>query len=236
MDTLEIIRQLRADPALADELRAALLSQEFLGLPGHVAKVEERLLKLEERMAKVEERLLKLEERMAKVEERLLKLEERMAKVEERLAKVEDDLGEVKGAQFEDRVRSDPRRYLSRLIRRPVATAPDDFDLSLLDEDDADFLRQGDAVVRGLLAGSGEEVAAAVEASWKAHQDDLDKATKRAPLLARVCGLPVLPVVVSHDRPSLVVIEHARAAGVGLLVAGGRPPLSQAQPVHASAA
>ncbi len=229
MDALGIIRQLRADPALADELRAALLSQEFLELP-------ERTSKLEERMAKVGERLLKLEERMAKVEERLLKLEERMAKVEERLLRVEDDLGELKGAQFEDRVRANPRRYLSRAVRGPVTTEPDDFDLSMLTEDDADYLRQVDAVVRGQLPASGEQVVAAVEASWRAHQDDLDKATKRAPLLARVSRLPVLPLVVSHEKPAHVVVEHAQAAGVGLLVAGGTPPLAEAQPVRVGAA
>jgi hypothetical protein len=235
VDTLGIIRQLRADPALADELRAVLLSQEFLGLP-------ERVSKLEERMAKVEERLLKLEERMAKVEERLLKLEERMAKVEERLLKLEErlikiegDLGEVKGTQFEDRVRGDPRRYLSRAVRRPVTMAPDDFDLSALDEDDAEYLRQVDAVVRGHLPASGEEVAAAVEATWVAHQDDLDKAARRAPLLAMVSGLPVAPLVVSHEKPAQVLVERARAAGVGLLVAGGAPPLAEAQPVRAGA-
>ena len=201
MDTLGIIRQLRADPALADELRAALLSQEFLELP-----------------------------------ERTSKLEERMAKVEERLLRVEDDLGELKGAQFEDRVRANPRRYLSRAVRGPVAEEPDDFDLSMLTEDDAEYLRQVDAVVRGQLPASGEQVVAAVEASWRAHQDDLDQATKRAPLLARVSRLPVLPLVVSHEKPVHVVVEHARAAGVGLPIAGGTPPLAEAQPVRVGAA
>ncbi len=40
MDTLKIIRQLQADPALKAELRALLLSEEVLALPEKMDRVE----------------------------------------------------------------------------------------------------------------------------------------------------------------------------------------------------
>jgi vacuolar-type H+-ATPase subunit I/STV1 len=255
MDTLGIIRQLRADPALADELRAALLSQDFLELPERIGRLEERVAKLderigrlEERVAKLDERIGRLEERVAKLDERIGRLEERVAKLDERLAKlelqvaemearltrrlerVEHDTAALKGMLFEARLREDPRHYLSKLARRAVLAAPEDFDLSALDEVDADYLRDIDAVVRGQQPGTGQDVMLAVEVSWAAHQDDLDKVARRARLLARASGELVLPVVVSHDPPAQVVIDHAQAAGIALVVAGGSPPLSEGSP------
>ena len=46
MDTLEIIRQLQADPALKAELRAVLLSEEVLGLPELVRENSRRIAAL----------------------------------------------------------------------------------------------------------------------------------------------------------------------------------------------
>jgi hypothetical protein len=43
MDTLEIIRQLQADPALKAQLRAVLLSEEVLALPEKMDRVESQI-------------------------------------------------------------------------------------------------------------------------------------------------------------------------------------------------
>ena len=49
MDTLEIIRQLQADPALKAELRAFLLGEEVLGLPELVKDNSQQIATLVER-------------------------------------------------------------------------------------------------------------------------------------------------------------------------------------------
>ena len=248
MDTLGIIRQLRADPALADELRSVLLSQDFLELPERIARLEERMAKLEERTAKLEESVAKLDERVAKLEESVAKLEESVAKLDERVAqlrldltemdgrltsrlnRIENDMAVLKGMGLEDRVRDNPSRYLSQVVRQPRLASPDDFDLTVLDPLDAGYLLDIDAILRGQSLHGGGEVLLAVEVAWTAHQDDLDKVARRARLLARASRAPTLPVVVSHDPPAQVVVDHAQAAGIALLASDNVPPLSEATP------
>lgn len=248
MDTLEIIRQLRADPALADELRAVLLSQEFLQLPERIGRVELELTELRRELAEmdarltsrldavegrfdaVEGRLEAVEGRLDAVEGRLEAVEGRLDVGDRRLQNLEDGVSALKGGDLERRVRGNPRRYLGRVLEGAVLVSPDDFDISALDADEEQHLRDGDVIVRGKSGRSGPEVVALVETAWVAHQDDLDKATRRAPLLARVSGLPALPVVVSRERPAAVVIEHAQQSGVALVLASPAEALSTASP------
>jgi predicted nucleic acid-binding Zn-ribbon protein len=272
VDTLEIIRQLRADPALADELRAVLLSQELLQLPERVGKVELQVAELrrelaemdarltgrldsvdrrfdsvdqrldsvdrrfdsvDQRLDSVDRRLDSVDRRLDSVDQRLDSVDRRLDSVDQRLHTVEDGMAGLKGDDFERTIKENPRRYLSRLLEGAVFVTPDDFDLHALDADEEHRLRQGDVIVRGRLRGSGEEVAAVVETAWVAHQDDLNKATRRAPLLARASGLPVLPVVVSRDLPAAVVIEHAQQSGIALVLAGPAEVVSPGSPLAA---
>jgi hypothetical protein len=237
VDTLEIIRQLRADPALADELRAVLLSQELLQLPERVGKVELQVAELRRELAEMDARLTgrldSVDRRFDSVDQRLDSVDRRFDSVDQRLHTVEDGMAGLKGDDFERTVKENPRRYLSRLLEGAVFVTPDDFDLHALDADEEHRLRQGDVIVRGRLRGSGEEVAAVVETAWVAHQDDLNKATRRAPLLARASGLPVLPVVVSRDLPAAVVIEHAQQSGIALVLAGPAEVVSPGSPLAA---
>jgi tetrahydromethanopterin S-methyltransferase subunit G len=279
VDTLEIIRQLRADPALADELRAVLLSQELLQLPERVGRVElqvaelrrelaemdarltgrldsvdqrfdsvdqrfdsvdqrfdsvdQRFDSVDQRFDSVDRRLDSVDQRFDSVDQRFDSVDRRLDSVDLRLHTVEDGMAGLKGDDFERTVKENPRRYLSRLLEGAVFVTPDDFDLHALDADEEHRLRQGDVIVRGRLRGSGEEVAAVVETAWVAHQDDLNKATRRAPLLARASGLPVLPVVVSRDLPAAVVIEHAQQSGIALVLAGPAEVVSPGSPLAA---
>jgi hypothetical protein len=258
VDTLEIIRQLRADPALADELRAVLLSQELLQLPERVGRVELQVAELRRELAEMDARLTgrldsvdqrfdsvdrrfdsvdqrfdSVDRRLDSVDRRFDSVDRRLDSVDLRLHTVEDGMAGLKGDDFERTVKENPRRYLSRLLEGAVFVTPDDFDLHALDADEEHRLRQGDVIVRGRLRGSGEEVAAVVETAWVAHQDDLNKATRRAPLLARASGLPVLPVVVSRDLPAAVVIEHAQQSGIALVLAGPAEVVSPGSPLAA---
>ncbi len=73
VDTLDIIRQLEADPALRAQLRAVLLGDEFLGLPGQVGRLEAAVQRLAEAQARTDARLERLEaavERLAEAQAR----------------------------------------------------------------------------------------------------------------------------------------------------------------------
>ncbi len=70
MDATEIIRQMRENPALAEEMRAVLLSEELLSLPMKVSQMDLRLTEQINKLAiRVEELATRLEELATRVEE-----------------------------------------------------------------------------------------------------------------------------------------------------------------------
>ena len=88
MNTLEIIEEMRANPALAEELRAVVLSRELLALPERMASVDDRLARLLEVSERHEATLERLEatvERHEAILTRLLEVSERHEATLERL-------------------------------------------------------------------------------------------------------------------------------------------------------
>ena len=69
MNTLEIIEEMNTNPALAEDLRAVILTRDLLRLPADVATIDERLDKLVQISARHEETLAQLVESTKKLEE-----------------------------------------------------------------------------------------------------------------------------------------------------------------------
>ncbi len=98
MDATEIIRQMRENPALAEEMRAVLLSEELLSLPMKVSQMDLRLTEQINKLAiRVEELATRLEELATRVEELAeaqsrteARLEELATRVEELATRVEE--------------------------------------------------------------------------------------------------------------------------------------------------
>ena len=161
-----------------------------------VTDTERQVAELRRDIAEMDARLAS---RLERVEQHLDGMDRRNDGMERRLKTVEDGVGELEGDSLERRVKENPRRYLGPVVTGAVLVSPDDFDISTLDNNDEQFLREGDVIVRGASVPSGQEVVAVVETAWMAHQDDLDKAMRRVPILARVSRLPALPLVISLD-------------------------------------
>jgi len=85
--------------------------------------------------------------------------------------------------------------------------------------------------VAGREKGAASELLAAVEISWRAHVDDLERACQRAGLLARVTGGAVVPVALSNDDPGPAVVARAMELGVTLLVDDEIEPRTPVRPV-----
>ena len=96
MEARDIIRQMREDPALADELRAVLLSQELLHLPEVVALQGQTLARLTDRVDALTERMDALTERMDALTERMEALTERMEALVGVVAQLARDHGELR--------------------------------------------------------------------------------------------------------------------------------------------
>jgi hypothetical protein len=107
MDTLGIIRQIESDPGLRAQLRAVLLGDELLGLPGQVAQ------------------MIEVQRQMQAVLEAMV---ERMDRMEERQDRMEADVGVLKGSDLERRVRERPRQVLPEGLARTKVLDDDDLD------------------------------------------------------------------------------------------------------------
>ena len=205
MDTLEIIRQLQADPALKAELRAILLGEEVLGLPELVKENSRHIAALTERMERVDEQIAALTEAVRSHDKRLQRLE--------------NQVGEIDGGQLEDDVRNHPRQYLRRIRMtglRILSEDERDEVLHGLTEDDQLELDRVDAMLVGNRQEDGRQAYVAVEASATAESHDLERALKRAQLLAKATHAPALPLVVTRYSPGGLILARAKNKGIAL--------------------
>ena len=112
------------------------------------------------------------------------------------------DVGELKGSDLERRYRERPFAYFQRLIRQAHTLSGDELNAMLdravtagqLTDEDVDEIVWADAIVRGRRREDDQEVFLVVEASWGVGPYDVQRADKRAKLLAKA-GVITLPVV-----------------------------------------
>jgi len=198
MDTIEIIRQVQADPALKAELRAVLLGEEVLGLP--------ELVKDNSRQ-------------IAENSRQIATLTEAIKAHDKRLQRLENQVGEIDGGQLENDVRNHPRQYLRRIHMVGLRTLSDDERdeiLRGLAENDQLELDRVDAMLVGNRQEDGKQAYVAVEASATAENHDLERALKRAQLLAKATHAPALPLVVTRVTPGGLILNRAKGKGIAL--------------------
>ena len=234
--TKDDFRQLResADANIA-RLDAALvrLAEAQAHTAERVACVEDRLTVVEDRLTSVEDRLTVVEDRLTSVEDRLTRLEEIVTRLAEAQARTEKQLEELVGIVSKLVVRSDRHEgtllelkfrdrlpaYLGRLLRKAkVIDASDLLDvieprLAAVAVDD--FLR-ADVVATGTI--DGRQTYLVGEISYKADEDDVMRAARRAGSLVKA-GLPATPLVACESIPPQTA-EYARREGVRVWVDG----------------
>jgi hypothetical protein len=180
----------------------------------HIAQrleqTEQRLERLETTVQTLADTLLRLTQQVAKLTEAHLRLEHRMERVE-------GSVGDLKGITLEMRYYNRAFAYFSRVVRRAHALSGDELHAliepaiaqGMLSEEGADDVVQADVVVRGRLRDDGSEVYLVVEVSWDVGTGDVERAVRRASLLAQT-GVPTLPVV-AGEHITEEAAELARA-------------------------
>jgi chromosome segregation ATPase len=129
-------------------------------------------------------------------------MEESTATLTTAVGRLQDDVGELKGSDLERRYRERPFAYFQRLIRQAHTLTGEELNAMLdravtagqLTEEDVDEIVWADAIVRGRRREDDQEVFLVVEASWGVGPYDVQRADKRAKLLAKA-GVITLPVV-----------------------------------------
>jgi len=196
MDTLGIIRQIESDPGLRAQLRAVLLGDELLGLPGQVAQLIEVQRQMQavleamvERMDRMETVLEAMVERMDRMEAVLEAMVERMDRMEARQDRMEADIGVLKESDLERRVRERPRRVLPEAFTRTKVLDDDDLDELIdrlhrkraLTSEERRRLVQTDLLV---AAHKGtKRVTVVAEVSARLHANDVTRVAESARIL-----------------------------------------------------
>ena len=247
-DVRDLVRLLDERPEWRAEVRRQLLSDEFLAMPEQIAHQRTDIQRIEEQIAEVRLRTERAEEQIAELrldmERRFRSIEEQIAKqrlaTEARFEQVEDqiaaltrtvdtlrdDVGELKGDSLERRYREKAGAYFGGLLRRTHVLTDDELsemlddavERGVLTENESDEVTWADAVVRGRRRGDRAPVVAVAEVSWGVGVKDVERAVRRADLVARL-GVTTLPVV-GGKAVTREAAELARQQGVWQLFDG----------------
>ena len=208
-DFRDLVQLLDQHPDWREEMRRLVLTDEVLSLPSAVRELVEaqhrtdgHIEQLTGRMDQLTERVDQLTVRMDQLTERVDQLTVRMDQLTEALTKVSNDVDWLKGDQLERRYRERGPAYFAPLIRHAHVLSSDEWvslvegalDQGQISEQEADDLLQTDAIVRGRRREDGTEVYLVVEVSWGVGISDVQRASERAAMLARI-GKTSLPVV-----------------------------------------
>jgi hypothetical protein len=209
----DLIRLLQERPEWRADLRRLVLTDELLALPELVRELvqaqqrtEGRVGRLEESVeslrAETERRFQELATAQLTLTRRIDDLREAVQTLADRTYTLTTDVGELKGSDLERRYRERPFAYFQRLVRQAHTLSGDELNAMLdravtagqLTEEDVDEIVWADAIVRGRRREDDQEVYLVVEASWGVGPYDVQRADKRAKLLAKA-GVTTLPVV-----------------------------------------
>ncbi len=233
----------RLEAVVAELAEAQRRTEERLGrLEAVVAELAEaqrrteaRVEELAEAQRRTEARVEELAEAQRRNEEEIARLINAVASMERRLDAMGDELrwvrtsvDDLRGFRRESEFREKAHAYLGRVmvdcrvlsrneLSRLVGGAVRQGIISL--DDQAEIL-WADAVLRGELLGTGEEVYAVVEVSTLVEPDDVERARDRARRLQRVVGGRVVPAV-AGERVSAAAEELARQEEA-LVITNGR--------------
>ena len=184
----DLIRLVESHPEWRAELRRLVLTDELLALPEQVGVLTREVTTL----ATTQQRL----------EEQMTMLTIQVTSLARSVQTLTDDMGEVKGKILEADYRTKGPAYFGRLIRRPHVLTSDELvtlledarEHGVLSDAEVQELYDADLVVRGRRAMDGTQVYLVVEVSWGVGPYDVERAARRAALLARI-GVAVIPVV-----------------------------------------
>ena len=188
----DLVRMLEERPEWRSELRRLVLTEELLALPAQLAELR----------LHTEQRFQDLAVAQRRTEERIAAVSAQLADLIQVVQTFATDLGELKGRSLEREYHTKVYAYFSRLVRRAHVLSPDELtslledalDREVLSEDQAEDVSLADVILRGRRRSDGAEVFLVVEISWGVGPQDVERATRRAALLAHT-GTPALPVV-----------------------------------------
>lgn len=198
-DVDAFIEAIQHDPLLRDRVAKAILHEDFLALPGIVARLGDRIEQLAERM-----------------DAQTLRMDE-LIRVTSNLA---GRTGNLEGWRFEAEYRDRLASHLARRYRgvRPLVLGNMPALIKALDdgrigEQEWDDVIRLDAAAEGRPKGGGDEMVIVMELSRTVDINDVERVARRADIIRRA-GVIVDAIV---DGDQIEPLAHGRLADLGVI-------------------
>lgn len=205
-DVDAFIEAIQHDPLLRDRVAKAILHEDFLALPGIVARLGERIEQLAVRMDALTERM----------DAQTLRMDE-LIRVTTNLA---GRTGNLEGWRFEAEYRDRLASHLARRYRgvRPLVLGNMPALIKALDdgrigEQEWDDVIRLDAAAEGRPKGGGDEMVIVMELSRTVDINDVERVARRADIIRRA-GVIVDAIV---DGDQIEPLAHGRLADLGVI-------------------
>jgi seryl-tRNA synthetase len=203
-DLLEILRTM---PEWKEALRRELLGEEILELPRLVRELIKAVEEMSKRLYRVEQdvEVLKADVEVLKADVGVLKADVEVLKADVGVLKT--DVATLKGDSLERKYRERPFVYFRRIVRKSKVLTDSEIEELLsqaqangaLSEADVDEISRLDVIVRGRRITDDSVAYLAVEVSAKIDDYDIERAVRRAKLLAKIPGVVAIPVVAGEQ-------------------------------------
>jgi hypothetical protein len=195
-DFHDMVVILESEPSWRQELRRLLLTEDILTLPQFVRELAESNRKFEARV----------ETRFDRVESDIVELKTDVSQLKTDVSQLKTDVGRFNGRDLERMVRERPFVYLSRFALRlqvvdesEIATALEEaVEAAILSESEMEDAKLIDAIARGKRRLDGAVVLLACEISAAVNEYDIQRAVRRAGLIAKATRQEVIPVVLGE--------------------------------------
>jgi hypothetical protein len=200
-DFHDLLRLLEERPEWRVEIRRVVLTEDLLRLPEELARARQQT-----------------EQRFQELAARIDALAARIEALTTQVSTLTGHVGTLRGESLEQRYRTRVFAYFGRLLRGAHALAPDEltalFEDAIaaaeLSDEDAHEIALADVVVQGRRLTDGVPVYLVVEVSVGVGLGDVQRALRRAALLART-GVTALPVVAGEwVTPEAADAAHAQ--------------------------
>lgn len=233
-DFRDLVELLEQHPEWRAELRRLVLTEELLALPQLIRELVDAQQHTEQRLERLEVTVQALAEAQRQTEHTMAQLADSHLHVERRVGHIETEVGDLKGMTLEIRYRDRAFAYFARVVRRAHALSGDELlalletavDQGMLSEEGADDVLLADVVVRGRRRDDRSEAYLVVEVSWGVGTGDVERAVRRASLLAQT-GVQTLPVVagerITDEAAELARAMHAWQVLDGQVIPPARP-------------
>ena len=236
----DLTQQVQQLTVRMDQLTARVdsLTERMDQLTARVDSLTERMEQLTARVDDLTQQVQQLTVRMDQLTARVDSLTERMDQLTARVDQLTVDtqrltgeFGKLKGWQLEERYFRRAPAYFAPILRRIRALSPEELaelldsleNAGQLSEAEVRDIQNADVVVRGRDRETGEERYLLVEVSVGVGLEDVERAARRANLLARALNVPVLPVV-AGEYFRAEAMRAANELGVWKVLDGGCEP------------